>query len=478
MPASTRLVSTRPPVSTPQRPGAERTMTITDPRDDSPVGSLPVTAEAVLPVLVARSRAAALRWSRTAPSARGLRLRDAAAVLRAHEQELAELNARETGRPVDQALDGVRAGAATLLQYAELGPLHRGRSLQGNIESADYTVDRPRGVALLLTPWNDPVAVAMGLIGAALATGNTVLHNPSERCPHLGARLGTLLAPVFPPDVLMTVDGDGATGAALTALPGIDVIAHVGSSPAGRRILRAASVTGAHTILENGGNDSLIIDADVDPEWAAGQAATGAFANSGQICTAVERVYVHERIAREFIDALARLASGLNDAGVLGPLVGDVLRENVHAQVSDAVLAGASLLTGGIIPDGGGSFYPATVLGDCHQSMMVMRDETFGPVAAITAVDTFDEALELACEGDFGLAATVLTGSIGHAQAAVARLPVGTVKINAVFGGAPGGSAQPRGASGRGFGYGPELLDEMTTTTVVHLEAAVLDGRS
>jgi acyl-CoA reductase-like NAD-dependent aldehyde dehydrogenase len=126
---------------------------------------------------------------------------------------------------------------------------------------------------------------------------------------------------------------------------------------------------------------------------------------------------------------------------------------------------------GGSIPEGPGAFYPATVLLGCTDSMQVMTEETFGPVAAVRVVRSFDEGLRLAGSGRYGLAATVLTGSIAHVQQAIAALPVGTVKINEVFGGAPGGSAQPRGASGDGFGYGPELLDEFTRVKVVHVAA-------
>jgi acyl-CoA reductase-like NAD-dependent aldehyde dehydrogenase len=133
---------------------------------------------------------------------------------------------------------------------------------------------------------------------------------------------------------------------------------------------------------------------------------------------------------------------------------------------------------GGALPDGAGSFYPATVLLDCTDRMQVMTEETFGPIAPVQVVKSFDDGLRLACSGRYGLAATVLSGNIAHIQQAVAALPVGTVKINEVFGGAPGGAAQPRGESGAGFGYGPELLDEFSRVKVVHIAAppAVSEG--
>jgi acyl-CoA reductase-like NAD-dependent aldehyde dehydrogenase len=259
----------------------------------------------------------------------------------------------------------------------------------------------------------------------------------------------------------------------------VDVVAHVGSTAAGRAIATAAARTGAKVLLENGGNDPLVVDEDVDPQWAAEQAATGAFANAGQICTSVERVYVAQGVAEPFLDALVRRAQalvmgpGTADGTELGPLVDARMREAVHDQVARAVMdGGAELLCGGTVPDGPGTFYPATVLTGCTADMAVMQEETFGPVAPVSVVADFEAALDAAAQGRYGLAAVVLTSSMEHAQRAWRELPVGTVKVNAVFGGAPGGAAQPRRASGSGFGYGPELLDEMTTTKVVHLAVA------
>jgi betaine-aldehyde dehydrogenase len=149
----------------------------------------------------------------------------------------------------------------------------------------------------------------------------------------------------------------------------------------------------------------------------------------------------------------------------------------VHRQVSEAVAAGAELREGGRLPDGPGAHYPATVVVGAPLDSALMGEETFGPVAPVHVVDYFATGLELATADRYGLAATVLSGDLEHITEAIARLPVGTVKINAVFGGAPGGAAEPRGDSGTGFGYGPELLDEMTTRKVVHLGRPRLRSR-
>jgi acyl-CoA reductase-like NAD-dependent aldehyde dehydrogenase len=327
-----------------------------------------------------------------------------------------------------------------------------------------------------ITPWNDPVAVSCGLLGAALVTGNVVLYKPSERTPATGWLLAKALDGALPTGVLSLLTGGAEVGAALAAQQ-VDVVAHVGSTATGRAIAAACARTGAKALLENGGSDPLVVDADVDPVWAAGQAATGAFANAGQICVAVERIYVHRDVAEDFVSALVdraqalRMGPGRDPGTELGPLVDRRHRDHVHGQVTAAVAEGARLRTGGTLPDGPGAFYPATVVSDCTHQMVLVREETFGPVAPVVVVDSFSEALRCAADSPYGLAATVLTGSMSHAQRAWRELPVGTVKVNAVFGGAPGGAAQPRRGSGQGFGYGPELLDEFSTLKAVHLEA-------
>jgi succinate-semialdehyde dehydrogenase / glutarate-semialdehyde dehydrogenase len=308
--------------------------------------------------------------------------------------------------------------------------------------------------------------VAAGLLGAALVSGNTVVHKPSERCPRTGRRFAELLAAQLPDGVLEIVDGDATVGARLAAAQHVDAVAHVGSSATGREIARACADRGAKSLLENGGNDALIVDVGVEPRWAAGQAALGAFANAGQICVSVEQIYVVESVADAFVDALVDEARAW--AGRIGPLVDARQRDEVHRHVTDAVQGGARLLIGGELRQGPGCFYPPTVLADCTAQMLVFREETFGPVAPIRVVSDYEAALAEAADDRYGLAATVLTPDMVHAQAAWRTLPVGTVKINAVFGGAPGGASEPRGASGSGFGFGPELLDEMTVVKVVH----------
>ncbi|HYI19819.1 MAG TPA: aldehyde dehydrogenase family protein [Solirubrobacteraceae bacterium] len=413
---------------------------------------------------VAAARAAFPGWARTAPAERAALLKAGARRLREHLEELAELQTREGGKPLDDSRGGVEAGIGAIEQYAELGPLHRGRALQGSWDATDVMVHEPRGVVALLVPWNDPVAIACGQIAAALVTGNAVVFKPSEKTPLTGARIVERL------DIpaLHLLQGDARVGRPLAAHPDVDLVMHTGSVQTGKEIADVVAGRLGKALLELGGKDALIVDEDVDPEWAAAQAALGAFANAGQICTSVERIYVHETVAEPFIEALEREAHGWT----IGPLIDARQRELVHGHVTDAAQRGAEVRCGGEIPDGPGFFYPPTVLVGGDADAPVLREETFGPVAAVQVVSSFDQALELADRTDYGLAATVLTKSPAHAQRAARELAVGTVKINAVFGGAPGGAAEPARLSGSGFGYGPELLDELTRTKVVHMGIA------
>jgi acyl-CoA reductase-like NAD-dependent aldehyde dehydrogenase len=445
-----------------------------DPATGDPIGTMPVAGPEEVAAAVAAARTAFSEWADTAAQERAELLCEAADRLEALTDELAAKTTAEMGKPLADAAGGVDAAISTARQYAALGPLHRGRALQGAAGSTDLMQRVPRGVAACIVPWNDPVAIAVQGVAANLAVGNTVVCKPSPRAPFSVASAMSCFDH-FPPGVVNLLHGDDRTGQLLVE-GDVDVVVFTGSVAAGRWIAQSCAGRFVHTVLELGGNDPLVVDRDVDPVWAAEQAATGAFANAGQICVAVERIYCHAEIVEPFVDALVRRATGLRmgdgrrDDTELGPLVDLAHREQVHEHVLDAVESGARVRCGGEVPAGPGAFYPATVLTDVPAGARVLTEETFGPVVPVVSVASFEEGLELAAAGDHGLAATVLTGSQAHAQEAWRALPVGTVKVNAVFGGAPGGAAHPHGVSGNSLGYGPELLDELTRYRVVHLE--------
>ena len=169
----------------------------------------------------------------------------------------------------------------------------------------------PRGVVGVITPWNDPYPAAAGLVAAALVTGNVVVHKPSERSAAPGRRLTELIADCLPAGVLEVLEGDAGAGAALARHGGVDMVAHIGSSGAGASVRRACAQRGAACVTENGGKDALLVDDGVDPAWAAEQVAIGAFTNAGQLCTSVERVYVHEAVADAVLEGLVERAEAL-----------------------------------------------------------------------------------------------------------------------------------------------------------------------
>jgi succinate-semialdehyde dehydrogenase/glutarate-semialdehyde dehydrogenase len=383
-----------------ERLGAEVGVAVHDPADGTLVGSFTPAGEAEVLAAVEAARAARSSWARTSPAERGAAVALAAAAVEGAADELARLTTREMGKPLGDARGGVDAGVGTLRQYAELGPLHRGRSLQGGWDAADLMVHEPRGVVAVITPWNDPVAVPCGLLGAALVTGNTVVFKPSSarRTSGSGCRADVGGA-----------SGRRAVGAlrrrqhrrAAGRVQGVDVVAHVGSTAAGRAVAAAAARTGAKVLLENGGKDAMVVDAGVDPEWAAEQAAIGCFANAGQICTAVERVYCTPtwRAIPGCARAPGRWPAARRRDGPEDPArpAGRQAAAGPGARARQRGGRGrGALLCGGELPDGDGAFYPATVLDGCTDDMAVMTEETFGPVATGAVVGSFDEGLAAA----------------------------------------------------------------------------------
>jgi acyl-CoA reductase-like NAD-dependent aldehyde dehydrogenase len=449
-----------------------------DPCTDTTALVLVPATTAEVTAAVDAAQQALLGWRRTAPSERAAALARAAVRVRESAGELGAALTASTGRLLRQATESAQVAADILQEASITGLGATGRTLAGASGAFDVVRREPHGVVAVITPWNDPFPAAAGLLAAALVTGNTVVHKPSERSAVPGWQMARLIAAELPPGVLNVLNGDGETGAALVDDRRVALVAQVGSSATGHAIASAMGARGGRVLLENGGKDPIVVDRGVDARWAAEQIAIGAFTNSGQLCTAVERVYLHDEVADEVVDALVEIAAAMrvgapdDERTELGPMVDRAQLDVVDAHVQQALATGARARVGGRPLDGPGCFYPPTVLDRCTDDMELMQEETFGPVAAVVRVATFDEGLRRADIGAYGLAATVLTPDMGNALRAAEELEVGTVKINAVFGGAPGGSADPRRASGSGVGYGPDLLAAMTVLKAVHMQPA------
>lgn len=412
-------------------------------------------------------------WAALPVAERVARLTRWADAVAEHARELAELECREMGKPVSLGTGFIGAAAQQLTTTAaEALDYPFDRTVTGPDGSSTTILRHPLGAAAVVVPWNFPVPMTLGAIGPLLAAGNTVVLKPSERSPMSAVRLLELAD--LPPGAVNLVHGDSRAGAPLVADERIGLVHFTGSVEAGREVGRQCGGLLRRSILELGGKDPVVVDADVDPAATAAAVAFGAFANSGQICTSVERIYVHRDIAEEFINALVEVAGtytlgdGRDEATVLGPLVDRRQRDVVAHHVADAVDRGATVRAQGQAWSGKGFFHPATVLTDVDDSMLVMTEETFGPVAPVKVVPSFEEGLAEAAGTRLGLAATAYTSDPEH-MAAARRIPAGVVWVNQWQGGGPEMLYEPAGDSGMGATGSRAAYDAATRPASVHI---------
>jgi len=437
-----------------------------------------IAGPAIVDVAVSSARQAASGWVDAGPVGRRTALRTISARIRQHAEILAKTITLEHGRPLTDARSEVHGAADLVEMYAELAVAHQsGFRGAGTGELVFHRLE-PWGVAACVTPWNYPLMAVLNLVAPALAAGNTVVLKPSEKTPTSAVLLVERCTDHLPPGVLNIVLGTGEmTGNALVRHPDVDLIALTGSVATGRYVNELAGKNLKKAILELGGKDAMIVDDTVDIHVAARMAAQAAFENSGQICTSIERIYVHEAVEDEFVAELVaeaaawQVGDGLDDGVRMGPVIDQAQLDRIVDHVDSAVAAGAVAAYGGRRIDRPGYFFPPTVLTDVPSSMPVLSDETFGPVAPVVSVRSFEEAIHRANESEYGLGAMVLTRDSGHAMLAIERLQVGLVKINAMRGRIPGTSAEPAGVSGIGVGYGPDALREFTRQKSVQWKA-------
>ncbi|WP_416566319.1 aldehyde dehydrogenase family protein [Nocardia testacea] len=441
-----------------------------NPSTEEVLASVSTGSPADVDAAVAAARTGQPSWAGLSLTERLAMLRAFAAVVADNVDELARLQFDEMGQPVEFGATMLRSGLMEFrssLDDAETYAFERQVAASAN--GVTTVVRHPVGVAAVITPWNFPVCNVLTAIGPLLASGNSVVVKPSEHSPVSVSRLFELAA-ALPAGVMNLVHGDVRAGAPLSGHQDVSLVYFTGSVEAGRAVARAAGGQLNRTILELGGNDPVVVDADVDPVQTAEKVAFGAFINSGQICTSMERIYVHTDIAQEFVRALTSAADRFTESAhgptVLGPLVSEDQRAKVHQQVSAAVRGGAKLLTGGGIPDRPGYFYPATVLTEVDHTMPIMTEETFGPVAPIAVVASFDQGIRLASQSDFALAATVYTNNHEHIRAA-GRIPAALTWVNEWQGHAHGCVYEPGRTSGMGATGGHASYDAATRPSTV-----------
>ncbi|BBY64921.1 aldehyde dehydrogenase family protein [Mycolicibacterium helvum] len=428
---------------------------------------LPVSTAADVDLAVKSAAAAQPNWAAMDLADRLEALNEFADALEDAAADLAAAESLEMGKPVDIGTQFVLAGIEVFresLKDAATYPFDE--EYGGNDEIRTFTRHAPVGVVALIVPWNFTVAGILLGLGPILAAGNTVVVKPSEKATPSAVRMLEQCA--LPVGVINLVVGDGRTGRALSENPDVALVNFTGSVGAGRQVAQATAPRLARAVLELGGKDAAIVDLGVDVENVAAQLTYAAFVNSGQICTSIERVYVVAGIADALITALVAEARRYvmgekRSAGQIsiGPMVDAAQRNIVRYHIEDARAKGAKILVGGEIPDVPGYYYPATVLTDVTSDMLVMHEETFGPVLPVQVVASFEEGLANAAESHFGLAATIFTNDVTHAEAA-AQLPVGMVWINQWQGSGLVRMYEPARASGSGLTGGRAAYDAAT----------------
>jgi succinate-semialdehyde dehydrogenase/glutarate-semialdehyde dehydrogenase len=440
------------------------------------LGDFPSATPAEVHDAVERARKAQPAWAALGVRERVAVLRRFQRLLHQRKCHIARTISREAGKPYVEALSTevlVVLDAARFCVDKAYRFLRHQKVTHGSLllkAKRGRVLREPLGVIGIISPWNYPFSIPATETLAALVMGNAVVLKPSEFTPIAGSELVSLLhAAGVPDDVVQVVIGDGAAGAALLSSP-IDKLIFTGSVPTGKRVAQAAAERLLPVVLELGGKDAMIILEDADVDVAAAAAVWGAFMNAGQTCLSVERCYVSRKIHDRFLAKVLertrelRVGDGLNPETDIGPMINERQLHIVEAQIADALLHGAQVLAGGMrLKELGPNFFAPTVVTGVDHSMTIMRDETFGPVLPIMPFGSEEEAVQLANDSHFGLAASIWTRNRRRGEKLAARIDSGTVMVNDVLT-CFGTSEAPHGgfkSSGIGRTHGTFGLEEM-----------------
>ena len=423
------------------------TLTSYDPINREPLGSIPITEPADIMAVVLHAKKAQKLWSALSLEQRQQKVMQAYEHLTSIEDQLAVLISKEMGKDYRRASYEVTGTVKNAAYFTEeIGQALNSESMGCNTEM-QY---RPLGVVAVISPWNYPLAMANNLLLPALLAGNTVVLKPSEETPLVADLFVKTLNKILPEYVLQVAHGDAETGKALVNAD-INMVAFTGSLAAGKHIMASAASGLKRLVMELGGNDPLIVMASADIDKAVQFAVASSFENTGQMCTSTERIYVDERIADEFEQKVVALASRYqagawdqNNVNV-GPIVNPKQHANILSQLDDAQTKGATFLLGKAhyeLP-----FIQPTVVTDITEDMLLEKNETFGPVVAISRFKQLSKAVERANASPYGLAAVVFGGN--DANAVAQQMEAGMVAINQ----SAGGMGPWVGAKQSGFGF-------------------------
>lgn len=451
---------------------------IINPATEEIVGEVPrgTTEDAV--AAVDSARVAQNDWKRVPANERAAALHGVASKIRAHHDEIIRLLTQEEGKPLPENDEELWWVEETFDYYAELARHECGRVIPpGEPGQFNFVIKEPYGVVACIMPWNYPLLLLAWKMAPALAAGNTVVIKPSQLTPLSTLKLVEVACDHLPAGVVNVVTGYGSeVGDLLVTHPDVPVIAVTGSLAVGQHITRTAGPMMKKLHLELGGKDPMVIAPDVDISTAVRGTAYAALINTGQVCTSTERVYVHESIMSQFSEEIAdfvsklRFGNGLDAGTDIGPMIRNRFREEVERQLTDAVASGAEILVGGKRPPlfQKGFFLEPAVVTHVKHSMDLMREETFGPVIPLMPYKTFNEAIELANDCQYGLGACLMTHDAKLVKRYFEEVKAGTVWINDPltdnFAGPFGGMKM----SGIGRELGQEGIDEYYDVKHVH----------
>ncbi len=461
------------------RVGSAGSRQVINPANEEVVADVGWGTKADAGLAVAAARDAFSTWRRVPVPERTEMLHEAARRLRQNSEQIATELTLETGRTLRKNVGYVEWSAQALDYYAELARNHRGRVISSpEASQLSLVLKVPLGVVAAIVPWNYPLLLLIWKIAPALAAGNTVVIKPATYTPWTTLGLSAIFDHL-PSGVVNIVTGSGAeVGEMLVGHPDVRMIAFTGSTEVGQSIMRRAADDMKHVHLELGGKDPLIVCEDADIETAARAAVWGGFLNAGQVCTSIERVYVHRDIYEPFLDRVVTLTrslvvgQGLDPETEVTPMIRPSERAAVDAQVRAAVAAGAEVQIGGRTPidKPRGYYYEPTILTGLAEEMEVMREETFGPVLPVVPVDDFDEALRRANSSLYGLGATLFTNDAKRVRRYMEEIEAGNVWVNDPLIDNVAGPFGGMKRSGIGRELGEEGLEEFLETKHVHWE--------
>lgn len=421
-----------------------KTRDITDPANGDLLAKVPeATAEdAKFAIAAARKAFDSGEWRKTSAQARGKLLFKVSQAIMDNFEKFVEMEVRDCGKPRREAEFDVTDAANCFEYYGGLATKIHGQTLQTPDGSVSLIVREPIGVCGQIVPWNYPLLMSCWKLAPALAAGNCLVLKPSELTPMSALELGKIFTEVgFPAGVVNIITGPGAgAGEELASNPMVDKIAFTGGTVTGKKVMENATQNIKNVTLELGGKNPILVFEDCNFESAVDWTLFAAFANQGEVCSAGSRLLVQKSIHRKFVDELVKrvprikLGHGLEEGVVMGPLVSSTHRDKVESYIKIGKEEGAKLLCGGKRPEGKefakGNFVEPTIFDDVKPSMRIAREEIFGPVLSVIPFETEEEAISLANDSEYGLAAGVFTSNLTRGHRVINQLRAGITWIN------------------------------------------------